>query len=73
MITTQRGHEGGIDLRKTSVRIQTGSGRVVTAFDDTGQLAMLLNASGIVPVIESVTPASKGMISTLLGEISYKN
>ena len=59
---------GGIDLENINVQSK-GMGNVKTAFDDQAQLAILIRADGLIPVIENVKPLTQSAISLLLGSI----
>lgn len=57
---------GGIDLEQTTV-ITEGDGEIKTAYDNPAQLEQLMNAGGLIPVIQKVNPVALPTINLLLG------
>jgi hypothetical protein len=65
MMVNHKLPNGGIDLEK--LILNTKGGGVRTAFSDPRILQMMLDAKGLFPQIQSITPVTVPMVSMLLG------
>lgn len=67
MATAKKANSGGIDLSKTSIKVEAPQGTIELNMDDKAMLGLLLNADGLDPIIYNIKVMAPSNINHFLG------